>query len=29
VIALGARIYERSLLRIGPRVRLREVLRES
>jgi ABC-2 type transport system permease protein len=28
VIALGARIYERSLLRIGPRVRLREVLRE-
>ena len=29
VIALGARIYERSLLRTGPRVRLKEVLRES
>jgi ABC-2 type transport system permease protein len=28
VIVLGARIYERSLLRIGPRVRLREVMRE-
>ncbi len=29
VIALGARIYERSLLRTGPRVRLGEVLRQS
>ena len=29
VIALGARIYERSLLRTGPRVRLKEGLRES
>jgi len=27
VIALGAKVYERSLLRTGPRVRLKEVLR--
>lgn len=29
VITIGARIYERSLLRTGPRVRLREALREA
>jgi len=29
VIAIGAKIYERSLLRTGPRVRLGEVLREA
>ena len=29
VIAIGAKIYERSLLRTGPRVRLREALREA
>ncbi len=28
VIAVGARIYQRSLLRVGPRVRLGEVLKE-
>ena len=29
VVLIGAKIYERSLLRTGPRVRLREVLREA
>ncbi len=29
VIAIGAKIYERSLLRTGPRVRLREALQEA